>query len=54
MPTRVSSTTPWHIRPVALAGAGIGALTAVTALLWVHYGSAVFFEMLAAGFASCF
>jgi hypothetical protein len=54
MPTRVSPATPWHIRPVALTGAGFGALAAVTALLWVHYGSAVFFEMLAAGFASCF
>lgn len=54
MVTRVSSATQWHVRPVALAGAGLGALTAAGALLWVHYGSAVFFEMLAAGFASCF
>ena len=54
MPTRVSSATPWRMAPVALGGAGIGVLTAAVALLWVHYGSAVFFEMLAAGFASCF
>jgi hypothetical protein len=37
------------------AGAVIGALTAAAAaLLWVQYGSAVFFEMIAAGIASCF
>jgi hypothetical protein len=54
MPIRISSATPWHLGPAAWAGAGIGALTAAVALLWVHYGSAVFFEMLAAGFASCF
>jgi hypothetical protein len=54
MPTRISSGTPRHVRSVVWAGAGIGALTAAAALLWVHYGSTVFFEMLAAGFASCF
>jgi hypothetical protein len=44
-----------RIGPVAAwAGAGIGVLTAAGAVLWVHYGSTVFFEMLAAGFASCF
>jgi hypothetical protein len=25
-----------------------------TLVLWVHYGTAVFFEMIAAGFAACF
>lgn len=30
---------------IALAGAGV---------LWLHYGAAVFFQMLAAGFAACF
>lgn len=29
----------------ALAGAGV---------LWLHYGTAVFFQMLAAGLAACF
>ena len=24
------------------------------ALLWIHYGTAVFFEMIASGIASCF
>jgi hypothetical protein len=54
MPDRVSSATPWRTRLAACVGAGIGALTAATVLLWAHYGSAVFFEMIAAGFASCF
>ena len=25
-----------------------------TLVLWFHYGTAVFFEMIAAGFAACF
>jgi hypothetical protein len=36
------------------AGAGIGALSVAAVLLWAHYGSAVFFEMIIAGLASCF
>ena len=36
-------------------GAIVGALLLVGASgLWVHYGTAVFFETIAAGFASCF
>lgn len=38
-----------------LAGAGVGGLVAVGALvLWFHYGSQVFFEMIRTGFAACF
>jgi hypothetical protein len=39
--------------PIVAAG-GVGAVVAVTLALWVHYGSAVFFEMIAAGFRACF
>ena len=46
--------TPWRMRAVAWVAAGVGALAAVAVLLWIHYGSAVFFEMIAAGIASCF
>jgi hypothetical protein len=36
-------------------GAGLGGLLLVGALgLWFHYGTAVFFETIAAGFANCF
>jgi hypothetical protein len=40
--------------PVIAAVAGVGVLLAATVGLWAHYGSAVFFEMIAAGFAACF
>jgi hypothetical protein len=52
MPDLVSSAAQWRMRSAVWAG--VGALSAAAALLWVHYGSAVFFEMIAAGFASCF
>jgi hypothetical protein len=45
-----------RLRPVLLWGA-TSLLTIVllaTCALWVHYGTAVFFEMIAAGFAACF
>jgi hypothetical protein len=38
-----------------VGGAGLGGVLLLAALiLWAHYGSAVFFEMIAAGFAACF
>jgi hypothetical protein len=40
--------------PLLLAVAAGGMLLAGTVALWAHYGSAVFFEMIAAGFAACF
>jgi hypothetical protein len=42
--------------PLALAVAlGVAAtLLAASALLWTHYGTAVFFEMIKAGIAACF
>ncbi len=50
MPNRVT----WRIRAAVLAGAGLGVLAASAFLLWAHYGSAVFFETIAAGLANCF
>jgi hypothetical protein len=38
---------------VALAAGG-GALLAIALVLWAQYGSAVFYEMILAGFAACF
>lgn len=43
-------------RTVVLA-VGFGAMAVVLGgalLLWAHYGTAVFFEMVAAGIAACF
>jgi len=55
MPGTAVSPMPMRFRPAVWAGVGIvGVLTAATVLLWAHYGSAVFFEMIMAGIAACF
>ena len=41
-------------RPMLLVAAVAGMLIAATVALWVHYGTAVFFEVIAAGLAACF
>jgi hypothetical protein len=41
-------------RPLILAGAAIILALAATVWLWAHYGAAVFFETIRAGFAACF
>jgi hypothetical protein len=49
--TPVSSHTP----PLIWVAAGIAAvLVAGTIALWAYFGSAVFYEMIAAGIAACF
>jgi hypothetical protein len=45
---RVASAIVW-------GAAGLGAIVVVgAAALWIHYGTAVFFEMIAAGISACF
>jgi len=40
---------------VAIAATGLGAALLLGALiLWLRYGTAVFFEMIASGIAACF
>ncbi len=42
-------------RPAALALAlTLGLLATATAVLWVHYGTAVFYETILAGLNACF
>jgi hypothetical protein len=42
-------------RAIAVGGAGLGAALLMLALvLWFHYGTAVFFEMIASGVSACF
>ena len=51
----IAASRRW-LRPALLWG-GTALLTIVllaTFALWFHYGTAVFFEMIAAGFAACF
>ena len=47
-------TSPGSRRTAAVLAAGGGALLAVALVLWARYGSAVFYEMILAGFAACF
>jgi hypothetical protein len=45
---RVASAIVW-------GAAGLGAVVVVgAAALWIYYGTAVFFEMIAAGISACF
>ena len=46
--------TPRLSRPLLLVGALAGVVVAATLALWAHYGTAVFFEIIAAGLAACF
>jgi hypothetical protein len=40
---------------IVVGGAVLGAVVLLGALvLWFHYGTAVFFEMIASGIAACF
>ena len=45
---------PPLMRPFLLVGAVAGVLIAAALVLWAHYGTAVFFEIIAAGIAACF
>ena len=40
--------------PTLLAAAAAGLVLAATVALWAHYGTAVFFETIRAGFIACF
>jgi len=46
--------SPVKPRPLVAIAAVVGVLVAATLGLWAHYGTAVFFEMIRAGFAACF
>ena len=52
MPTIVSAAT--LSRPLLLIALAGGALFAIAIGLWVFYGTAVFFEMVRAGWVACF
>jgi hypothetical protein len=45
---------PLGVRPLLVVAAVVGVLIAATLALWAHYGTAVFFEIIAAGIAACF
>ena len=54
MPDAVVHSHRFASLPVLLVGAVCGVLVAATLVLWAHYGTAVFFEIIAAGIAACF
>jgi hypothetical protein len=53
MPETVSAAAPSLSRPLLLIAAAGGILMAGTVALWLHYGTAVFYEMIVAGIAAC-
>jgi hypothetical protein len=43
------------VSAITIAAAALGAVLVTGAVaLWFHYGTAVFFEMIASGIAACF
>lgn len=56
-PVMDSAASPMltRFRPtIWVSAAVLGALAGGTILMWVHYGSATFFEMIIAGLVACF
>ena len=48
------ANAPLTSRPLLVLAALAVVLVAATLALWAHYGTAVFFEIIAAGIAACF
>ncbi len=53
MPQTASAPPSSMVRPLLLVAAVVGMLLAGTVVLWAHYGTAVFYEMILAGLAAC-
>ena len=53
MSEMVSATSQRYSRAALIAAAAIGVLLAGTVGLWAHYGTAVLYEMILAGMATC-
>ena len=55
-PQPMHATLPRKLaRAIVTAATGLGSAILLGALvLWVHYGTAVFFEMIASGISACF
>ena len=49
-----AANMPRLSRPLLIVGMAAVLLVAGTMMLWVHYGTAVFYEMIVAGIAACF
>lgn len=53
MPASLTAASRFSL-PVALLAAGVAVVLAATLSLWAYYGTAVFFEMVRAGWVACF
>jgi hypothetical protein len=54
MPDSALPSSPVRSRPALwAAAAAIGLMVGATIVLWAHYGTAVFFEMIVAGITAC-
>ena len=49
-----AAVTRRHPLPIIIVAGVAGLVLAGTLMLWAHYGTAVFFEMIRAGFVACF
>ncbi|HEX3859919.1 MAG TPA: hypothetical protein VHV58_09975 [Pseudolabrys sp.] len=47
------ASTAGRLRPLMIAAVAVVLALAGTLSLWVYYGTAVFFEILRAGWAAC-
>ena len=55
IPRDLPAAARFGVRPLAIACGVLGAAVLLATLaLWSHYGTAVFFDMIATGFAACF
>ena len=54
MPEAALNSTRALSRPVLAVAALCTVLIGATLALWAHYGTTVFFEIIAAGIAACF
>jgi hypothetical protein len=53
--SEIQSAPPRHSpRAAFIVSAAAGLLLVVTVALWAHYGTAVFYEMILSGIATCF
>ena len=48
------AVSPWRTGAILLAAGAVGLVLAGTIALWMHYGTAVFFETIRTGFIACF
>ena len=48
------AVSPRRTAAMLLAAGALGLVLAGTVTLWLHYGTAVFFETIRAGLVSCF